>query len=261
MNLSRIFHAIGSIDSEVYERTSNRRSLFGNLTSVGIKAAATVPLILGSSLKSAYGKGKASVGEVLNYALTLEYLEDAFYKEGLMADGLIPENRRVIFQQISKHESAHVEFLLGVLDSMDVTPVPKPQFDFTANGTYGTVWSDYAVFLTLSQAFEDTGVRAYKGRAQELVGQAALTAALQIHSVEARHAAMIRRLRAEKGWITGAETNGVPAAVYAGENVTSQGGVSITGLGISEAAATQAFDEPLTPDQVLAIANPFIVVS
>ena len=261
MNLSRIFHAIESVDPEVYERTSNRRSLFGNLASVGVKAAATIPLILGSSLKTAYGKGKASVGDVLNYALTLEYLEDAFYKQGLMAEGLIPENRRVIFQQISKHESAHVEFLLSVLDSMDVTPVSKPAFDFTANGTYETVFSSYAVFLTLSQAFEDTGVRAYKGRAQELVGQAALTAALQIHSVEARHASMVRRLRAEKGWITGTETNGVPPAVYAGEDVTMQGTVNVTGLGFTTAAATQAFDEPLTRDQVLAIAGPFIVPS
>jgi hypothetical protein len=168
MNLSRIFSAIESIDSEVYERTSSRRSLFGNLASVGTKAAAAaaVPLVLGSGLKKAYGKGKASVGEVLNYALTLEYLEDAFYKQGLMAEGLIPSDRRVIFQQISKHESAHVDFLLDVLDTMDVQPVSKPEFDFTANGTYEDVWSNYETFLTLSQAFEDTGVRAYKGRAQ-----------------------------------------------------------------------------------------------
>jgi hypothetical protein len=261
MNLSRIFSAIESIDPEVYERTVNRRSLFSNVTSLGAKAAATGALLLGTTLKKSYGKGKASVGDVLNYALTLEYLEDAFYKQGLMSEGLIPTDRRVIFQQISKHESAHVEFLLGVLDTMDVQPVAKPEFDFTANGTYGNVWSNYNTFLTLSQAFEDTGVRAYKGRAQELVGQAALTAALQIHSVEARHASMIRRLRGEKGWITNAETNGVPAAIYAGEDLTTQGGASITGLGFTAAAATQAFDEPLTPDQVLAIADPFIVKS
>jgi hypothetical protein len=191
--------------------------------------------------------------------LTLEYLEDEFYKSGLAASGLIPENRRAIFQQISMHENAHVGFIKTVLGQLSATPVSKPEFDFTAGGSFSNVFSDYQTFLALSQAFEDTGVRAYKGRAGELLGNATvLTAALQIHSVEARHASMIRRLRAEKGWITGANSSGLPAAIYAGEDNVMQGGASITALGYSSSAATEAFDEPLTPDQVLAIAGGFI---
>ena len=96
-----------------------------------------------------------------------------------------------------------------------------------------------------------------------------LTTALQIHSVEARHAARIRFLRAQvngvgqKPYITNSETGGLPAAIYAGDDNVMQGGVDITtlvsGMGISRAAVTESFDEPLTREQVLAIAGPFIV--
>jgi len=79
--------------------------------------------------------------------------------------------------------------------------VAKPVFDFSGgNGTmlgpFATVFTNCNVFLAVAQTFEDTGVRAYKGRAGELVGGGdLLTAALQIHSVEARHAAHIRLMR------------------------------------------------------------------
>ena len=79
-----------------------------------------------------------------------------------------------------------------------------------------------------------------------------LTTALRIHSVEARHASMVRKLRGQKGWITGNQTD-VPelAPVYAGEEAANGTATS--------AAAAEAFDEPLTVDQVLAIAGLFIV--
>lgn len=89
-----------------------------------------------------------------------------------------------------------------------------------------------------------------------------LTTALQIHSVEARHAAEVRRLRGEKGWITGDSRGTLPEAtqpVYFADGKTSQGGVILeTKLGITEDAISQAFDEPLSKDQVLAIALLFI---
>lgn len=260
MNLLKIISEIGKVDPEVYEKLSSRRGMFKHVSGTGMKlAAAAVPLLLGTTLNKAYAQS-SSVPDILNYALTLEYLEDAFYKAGLAASGLIPENRKAIFQQISKHENAHVNFIKTVLGQLSATPVSKPNFDFTAGGKFADVFTNYQTFLALSQAFEDTGVRAYKGRAGELLGNATvLTAALQIHSVEARHASMVRRLRAEKGWITGADSSGLPDAIYAGEDNVMQGGASITALGYSSAAATEAFDEPLTPDQVLAIAGGFIV--
>jgi|GEM_PF-4655300 len=68
---------------------------------------------------------------------------------------------------------------------------------------------------------------------------------------------MIRRLRAENGWITG--NSGVPAAVYDGEDNVIHGGANVSTLGHSTATVTQAFDEPLTPDKVLAIAGQFVI--
>ncbi len=89
-----------------------------------------------------------------------------------------------------------------------------------------------------------------------------LTVALQIHSVEARHAAEVRRLRGEKGWISGDSRGSLPAPtqpVYSGEGNTTQGGANLNGLaGLSNAAITEAFDEPLSKETVLAIASLFI---
>ncbi|MGI9113912.1 MAG: ferritin-like domain-containing protein, partial [Chthoniobacterales bacterium] len=83
-------------------------------------------------------------------------------------------------------------------------------------------FSNYRTFLELAQTFEDTGVAAYKGQATNLITSSKLlTAALRIHSVEARHAAEIRRLRGEKPW-------------------------------------TGAFDEPLSKEQVMARVSPFL---
>lgn len=264
MNIVKIIEDVEKFDPEVVDKLS-RKDMFKKSGSIGKKMAmAAAPFILGSLFsKKSYGRQQnETVAEVLQYALTLEYLEAEFYTMGIAAgDTLIPANRTAIFTQIKNHEDDHVTFLKSVLTSMSVTPVSKPTFDFTAGGTYSDVFTNYQTFLALSQAFEDTGVRAYKGRAVELKGNdTVLTAALQIHSVEARHASMVRRLRAEKGWITNAA--GTPPAVYAGEDNVMQGGVDITtGLdsNYSAAIATQAFDEPLAKQAVLDIANLFIV--
>ncbi|MBC8088379.1 MAG: ferritin-like domain-containing protein, partial [Phycisphaerae bacterium] len=146
----------------------------------------------------------------------------------------------------------------------------RPAFDFTAKGnlagfTFGV--TQYQTFLALAQAFEDTGVRAYKGQAGRLINdKAVLNAALAIHSVEARHASQVRRIRGGKGWISGNSRGDLPAftqGIYDGEDVVIQAGVTITSLpdaanngGVT--GATEAWDEPLTKAQVLAIVTPFL---
>ena len=171
---------------------------------------------------------------------------------------------RAFFESVRDNEIAHVEFLKTAIQGAGGTPVAKPNFDFSAGGNFPTWNSDLQTFMALSQAFEDTGVRAYKGQAGNLAGNpAVLTSALQIHAVEARHASIVRRIRGLKGWITGGpEGEMVPAAaeaVYAGEAEVVQAGVNIPNVAkVSVDAATEAFDEPLSKQAVLDIASLFI---
>jgi hypothetical protein len=268
MNLIKIISLLDldKVDPDEVKTVSGRRGFIHKAGDFGIKAAlATLPVALTFMPKTVQAQTTA-ITDVLNFALTLEYLEDEFYKTALNSAGLIPSADRTIFMQISQHETAHVAFLKAALGS---AAVAKPTFDFTAGGTFPTAFSNYQTFLALSQSFEDTGVRAYKGQAGNLIDDSnTLKAALQIHSVEARHASQVRRLRGKvinqgiKGWITGKESNGAPEAIYAGEdNITHAEASlnSISSLGsISANAKTEAFDEPLNKDQVLAIVSPFI---
>lgn len=284
MNLHNIIHEVEKIDPEVFERLDGRRSALKNLAGIGGKLAlATVPLALGSLFKKAYGQtASTQILDVLNFALTLEYLEAEFYNTGLAAAGLIPSgDDRTAFGVIAEHENAHVTFLQTTITSLGGTPVSKPNFDYTAGngsmmGPFMGVFSNYNIFLAVSQTFEDTGVRAYKGQAGELISSnEILRAALRIHSVEARHASHVREIRSRRPsdpllvgipqpWITLNYSNIASAAVqpsYNGEELTEQAGVQITGINgfaITAEDASEAFDEPLTKAQVLAIVNPFI---
>lgn len=258
------------------EGKSSRRDIFGTLGSLSKKAAlAAVPFGLATMPNKTFAQSMTAdpVG-ALQLALTLEYLEDEFYDLALQS-GVLPTGRpETIYMQISKHEQAHVDFLIAGLEGAGVMPVEKPTFDFTVGGMFDPfndngIGQDtaYAQLLALAQAFEDTGVRAYKGQAGNLLGSPFLTAALQIHSVEARHASEIRRLRGLKGWITNNDRGmGMPEAtqaIYNGEENITQGGVDVTTLGsgspFTMEASTEAYDEPLSGDDATAIASLFIV--
>ncbi|WP_019987817.1 ferritin-like domain-containing protein [Rudanella lutea] len=247
MNLFKLFQDIEAVDGDATERLGyySRRSLLR----LGSKAlTVSAPAVMASVLNEAYAQS-SSVQDVLNYALTLEYLEDDYYQKGNAAANLIPAADKAIFTQIGKHETAHVALLRGALGS---AAVAKPAFKYPA-----ATFTDYQTFLLLAQAFEDTGVRAYKGQAGNLLGMDVLTTALQIHSVEARHASEVRRLRGLRGWVSA--TDEAPAPVYAGEAVTSQAGVDLVALtGKSADRVREAFDEPLDRAAVLAIAQPYL---
>lgn len=277
MEFQHIINEIKKVDPEMPERLSDRRTAMKSFAGIGAKIGlAALPFFIGSIFKKAYAQSGPSqnvVLDVLNYALTLEYLEAEFYAMGIAkGTALVPAGApAAAIKTIVDHEAAHVEFLKTAITASGGTPVAKPTFDFTAGGTFANVFTDYATFLAVAQTFEDTGVRAYKGRAAEITGGGdLLTAALNIHSVEARHAAHIRTMRKANGfgdvkpWITGKESGigSVVQASYDGEDLTTQAGiniVNINGAMISASAATEAFDEGLTKEQVLAIVGPFIV--
>jgi hypothetical protein len=251
------------------ETKTSRKDALMTFGSLSKKAAiAAIPFGLGAAFTTNSMARQSSADPVaaLQLALTLEYLEDEFYDLALQS-GVIPSGRpETVYMQISKHEQAHVTFLKAGLEGAGVTPVSKPEFDFTAGGAFDP-FNNYEQLLALSQAFEDTGVRAYKGQAGNLMGSDFLTVGLQIHSVEARHASEVRRLRGLKGWITRKERGaGMPEAtqpVYDGEQNTTQAGVNVAGLssgliGNVEDAVTQAYDEPINAGTADAIASLFI---
>jgi rubrerythrin len=278
MKIVNIFDEIEKVDPEIYERLNPRRKAMKDFFRIGSKvAAAAVPFGLGSMLNKAYGQAvPAGVVNVLQYALTLEHFEYRFYERGSALAPIPAGAEKSAIDIIRDSELKHVNFLKTVIQAAGATPVSeKTVYDFTAGGTFPTVFTSYATFLAVAQVLEDTGVRAYKGRAGELLGQKVyLTAALGIHAVEARHAAKIRYMRRVNGqaptikpYITGGNDTGIAAVNgnYGGatpESTTIQAGVPITGLAgvsgnISTNAATEAFDEPLTATEVLALVAPF----
>ncbi len=247
------------MDGEIVDRLAHvsRRHMFSLLG----KAATTVaaPAVVLAGVTKAYGQAiPNNIADVLNFALALEYLESEFYLMGNNSPGLYSDQYKTIFETIRRHEQSHVRFLREALGSQKIE---KPNFDFTAKGTFPDVFRNFATYSAVAQAFEDTGVRAYKGQAPNLMSAPMiLQAALNIHSVEARHAARIRLLRGYKGYITGSDPTGITAAAasYAGEDNVVQGGVNlVSALGKPADRVSEAFDEPLSKEAVLAIVKPF----
>jgi len=124
--------------------------------------------------------------EILNFALTLEYLEAAFYEEAIDQVDLGAETREFA-QTILDDENEHVAALAKTIESLGGKAVDAPMVKFPAG--------DEAAFLKLAQTLEDTGVSAYDGAAPAIRSKELLATAGSIVQVEARHAARIRLAR------------------------------------------------------------------
>ncbi len=187
-----------AIDTRMHEMS--RRRLFRNaaiaggsmaaIGTVGFASAQDATPVDGAAEEAPFADG----AEVANYALTLEHLETAFYRDGLAELGVeaftalgFQANVFDRLSEIGAHEAEHVVALIGVVESLGGVPVEEATYDFG--------YTDAAGFLQVAQALEDTGVSAYQGAAQYLIeAPEILTAALTIHGVEARHAAYIALL-------------------------------------------------------------------
>jgi hypothetical protein len=131
--------------------------------------------------------GKGDVG-ILNYALTLEYLETAFY-EDVVKSGLFKGSDLETIRKFGSEEAEHVSALTGFVKQMGGTPAPKPKTEFPLKNAKSV--------LELAATVENLGAAAYLGQAPNIKGASVLAAALSIHSVEGRHAAALNTLLGE----------------------------------------------------------------
>lgn len=128
--------------------------------------------------------GKGDVG-ILNYALTLEYLETAFYAD-VAKSGLFKGSDLETIRKFGSEEAEHVKALTGFVKQMGGTPAPKPKTEFPLKNAKSV--------LELAATVENIGAAAYLGQAPNIKGAPVLAAALSIHSVEGRHAAALNTL-------------------------------------------------------------------
>ncbi|MCY7342348.1 MAG: ferritin-like domain-containing protein [Pseudonocardia sp.] len=123
--------------------------------------------------------------DVLNYALTLEYLEAEFYRQGNAAD-LLDGKAAEYLQKIQTDEETHVTVLMDTITQLGGSPVPAPGVDF------GQAFASSDSYLEAGYTFENLGVSAYLGAAPSLFAEKELlSAAASIFGVEARHAAIL----------------------------------------------------------------------
>jgi hypothetical protein len=192
----------GAVGEAAAEVAGDTRSSF--LKKAGLGAGA---MIGGGSLLSAlapaalaasqHGRppqsfGRGDVG-ILNYALTLEYLEAAFYNGATAANLRLDAQGIVFLQTVTKDENEHVAFLKKALGSK---AAKQPKFDFKGANT------NVETFMATAEVLENTGVHAYSGQALNIRTPAYVKAAVSILTIEARHASVIGLLNGSKGMLT-----------------------------------------------------------
>ena len=153
-----------------------------------LKGALAAGAIYGMAMVSPFVRKALAMSEsgdvgILNFALTLEYLESTFYAEAKKRAKPSGELKALV-DLIASDEQQHVEALEATIKKLGGKPVAEPKFNFEYN--------DIAGFLKLAQTFEDTGVSAYNGAGPMIKSKEVLAAAGGIVQVEARHAAAIR---------------------------------------------------------------------
>jgi hypothetical protein len=167
----------------------NTRAAFLRKAGIGVGALVAGGALTGALPSLAAAATSSSDVAILNFALTLEYLEAAFYAEAV-SKGALSGETKTFAQVVAGHEAAHVAALKGALG---MHAVKKPKFDFQ-----GTT-ANQAKFQATSEVLEYTGVSAYLGQVGNIKAGKVLAAAGSILPVEAWHAAWIADIRRHGG--------------------------------------------------------------
>jgi rubrerythrin len=168
-----------------FREESDRRRFLKGAALVGV--GATFVAVTGRDPR-AFAQGSTGDLEILNYALTLEYLEADFYTQGI--DGGILSGRELeLVTPIRDHEQQHVAALTQTVQDLGGTPAEMPMFMYP-EGTF----TDRTMFLEAASMFEELGVDAYHGQIANIESAEILGAAAAIAGVESRHAAILADL-------------------------------------------------------------------
>jgi len=190
MGISKIFGGRSVLE---FADEHSRRSFLRNaaLVGVGITYVATRPgdpVAFGNADRGFRNEVAKSDLDILNYALTLEYLESAFYTMGLKAK-LLKGRELELVDPIQQHEANHVTAVKTTIKDLGGTPVAAPKVKFPT-GTF----TSRAAFLKTAGTFEELGVKAYHGQVPLVKDGNILAAAASIAGVESRHAAVIAQI-------------------------------------------------------------------
>jgi Ferritin-like domain len=175
---------VKGVDLDRFDRDGALAEARGGLSRAAFLAAAGTGALLALAPGARAAGLSKNDASVLNYALSLEYLQAAFYTESERSKALTGRALEAA-AQVGAVERAHVKAFHALLGKK---AIKRPRFDFQG------VTEDPKAFLKTAVAFEDLAVEAYKGQAPRLESKEVLAAALGIHTVEARHAAWMRYL-------------------------------------------------------------------
>jgi rubrerythrin len=148
------------------------------------KSSSTASTAVSAPVSSTSGSTAGDIA-IVNYALTLEYLETEFYGK-VLAAGLFSGKVGSLIGDFARQEATHVEALKGTVLKLGGTPVAKPNGKFPITSASQVAQLAYTV--------ENLGAAAYLGQAASIQSTEVLAAALAIHTVEARHAATLATL-------------------------------------------------------------------